>query len=97
MFARSSRRTEGDGAAVRFVQCEHCSYDFLTDTGDRSCHYYECPYLPEAIDVWCPTCHYNFATRDGNPECGDNPKCDFAVRVAPGRVKALRDWVAAQA
>lgn len=79
---------------LAFQQCELCAYDFLTDTGVRGCHYYECPYLPEALDVWCPTCRYNFAIGDGNPECSDPPSCSFATQVAPGRVRALETWVA---
>jgi hypothetical protein len=79
--------------ARAFRQCAHCSYDFVTDEGDRSCSYGECPYLPEALDVWCPTCRYNFMTRDGNPACGDPPDCRFAREVAPERVRALTAWV----
>lgn len=76
-----------------FQQCEHCDYDFLTDTGVRGCHYYECPYLPEAMDVWCPTCRYNFAIGDGNAECGNPPRCEFARKVAPQRVATLTGWL----
>lgn len=75
-----------------FEPCEACSYDLLTDTGVRSCHYYECPYLPEALDVWCPTCRYDFATEDGNPACGETPCCRFARQVAPTRVAMLHAW-----
>jgi len=79
--------------AAAFRQCEFCEYDFLTDTGERGCHYYECPYLPEDFDVWCPTCRYNFVVKDGNPECSDPPSCSFARTVAPGRVAALHEWL----
>jgi hypothetical protein len=78
---------------LAFQTCELCSYDFRTDEGERGCHYYECPYLPDALDVWCPTCRYNFMIRDGNPECGDTPRCAFARTIAPVRVAALDEWL----
>lgn len=77
---------------MRFRQCPQCGYDLLTGEGERGCHYYGCPYLPESLDVTCPTCVYNFATEDGNPECSDPPSCDFAVNVAPDRVANVREW-----
>jgi|AntRauTorckE6833_2_1112554.scaffolds.fasta_scaffold93496_1 hypothetical protein len=76
-----------------FQQCESCEYNFETDEGERSCHYYECPYLPEVLDARCPTCLYNFAIGDGNPECSDPPDCTFAREVAPDRVGALHTWM----
>jgi hypothetical protein len=80
--------------ARAFRTCEHCDYDFATDEGERGCHYYGCPSLPEELDVWCPTCLYNFMVDDGNPACGETPRCEFAVQVAPKRVAALRQWLA---
>jgi hypothetical protein len=82
--------------AASFARCEACAYDFRTDEGARACHYYECPYLPEELNVWCPTCRYNFLVRDGNSACGDSPRCDFARDVAPGRVRAMEQWLALQ-
>ncbi len=76
-----------------FQSCEQCEYDFRTDEGERSCNYGECPALPEALDVWCPTCRYNFMIRDGNPECGETPSCEFARTTARERVRALRAWL----
>lgn len=78
---------------LAFQTCELCSYDFHTDEGERGCDYFECPSLPEALDVWCPTCRYNFMVRDGNPECGDTPRCEFARTIAPVRVAALKVWL----
>ena len=76
-----------------FHTCEHCSFDFATDEGERNCHYYECPILPDELDVRCPICLYNFATGDGNPGCSDPPTCVFARKVAPARVRALEAWM----
>lgn len=78
--------------ALAFRQCAQCDYDFLTGTGARACHYYECPYIPELLDVQCPVCRYNFHTRDGQPECSDPPSCDFARHEAPERVRTARQW-----
>ncbi len=78
---------------LSFQVCEACNYDFRADEGERGCHYYGCPNLPEELDVWCPTCRYNFMTRDGNPECGGTPRCDHAREVAPVRVRALHQWL----
>ena len=53
--------------ALAFVQCESCAYDLETGEGFRNCHYGECPYLPEALDLQCPTCRYNFGAEDDPP------------------------------
>lgn len=81
---------------MSFRQCPGCGYDFLTGEGEKGCHYYGCPYLPEALDARCPTCLYNFVAEDGNPECSYPPSCDFARDVAPQRVANVREWTAAQ-
>lgn len=80
-----------------FQQCVHCSYDLATGEGQRGCHLYECPYLPERLDVRCPTCLFNFWTMDGNPGCSDPPRCAFARDEAPKRVAALGEWLTATA
>jgi hypothetical protein len=79
--------------ARAFQMCELCEYDFRTDEGERNCHYFECPNLPEELDIWCPTCRYNFMVEDGNPACEDLD-CDFARDVAPVRVRAMQEWLA---
>jgi hypothetical protein len=79
--------------AQAFQQCPHCTYDLATGEGVRSCHYYDCPYLPEELNTVCPTCNFNFYTQDGQPGCGEEPTCDFARDEAPARVEALRYWV----
>ncbi len=88
MFGRS-----GPKPPPTFQKCEHCDYDFATGEGERTCHYFECPYLPDVLDVTCPTCRYNFYIDDGNPACGDPPDCEFARDQAPVRVAALRGWL----
>jgi hypothetical protein len=89
-FRRPAKASEE--RAVAFRQCPFCTYNFATGEGQRSCHYYECPYLPEELDVRCPTCLYNFQVRDGNPGCGDPPNCEFAREEAPRRLANLAAW-----
>lgn len=78
---------------LSFKQCPFCEHDIATGEGERGCHYYDCPYMPEALDTRCPTCLYNFATDDLVPACGDPPTCEFALNVAPQRLEALAYWL----
>jgi len=78
--------------ALTFQQCPSCNLDLVTREGDRACHYYACPYLPDLLDVVCPACNYNFVTGEGRAHCGDTPSCDFAVYEAPDHVAALKEW-----
>jgi hypothetical protein len=78
---------------LEFHSCPLCSYDLGTDEGERGCHYYSCPYLPEALDTRCPTCLYNFYTDDLTPACADPPDCEFARTEALRRVEALTYWL----
>lgn len=80
--------------ALAWRQCAVCSYDIRTGDGERDCHWGACPTLPEELDVFCPTCNYAFYTREGSPECGEHPRCEFARAVAPGRVTSVREWSA---
>lgn len=63
---------------VSFHRCPGCDFDFLTGEGFRSCSWYQCPYLPDDVDVFCPECNYNFWLGEGNSRCGDPPTCDHA-------------------
>jgi hypothetical protein len=79
--------------ALSFRQCPDCSFDFITGEGERSCHYGDCPYRPDEIDVLCPQCRYNFFTGEGSPACGTRPACEFARTEAPDRVDLARRWL----
>lgn len=82
--------------AMAYTQCPTCTYDVATDQGSRNCSYGECPYLPEALDVTCAVCNYNFVARDTVPACGEPPRCDFARETVGPRMKVLREWLAAR-
>jgi rubredoxin len=97
---RRSRKREPSAQAVgpstdramSFRRCLLCDYDFANREGTKACDLYACPYLPEVLDIACPTCNYNFFNSEGRPECSDPPSCDFALSVAPARVAALHRW-----
>jgi hypothetical protein len=82
---------------LEFTQCTHCSYDLVTGEGERSCNYGTCANLPEELDVTCPTCNYNFVTRETWPGCKGSEPCDFAIYEGPQRVRNLRAWQAHRA
>jgi hypothetical protein len=79
-----------------FRQCPGCGYDIATGDGDRACSWGECPYLPEALDVFCPQCRFNFFTMQGNSQCGRPGVCDHSVD-ARAHVETVRAWVELQA
>lgn len=79
-----------EARAATFRQCLLRTYEFATAEGQRGCHYNEGPYLPEELDVRCPTCLYNVSGEDGNPDCGDPPDCAFARRLRPTGWPTLR-------
>ena len=87
---RARRRLD---RALAFNQCVICSYDLTTGEGARGCHYYDCPYLPDLLDVFCPRCNFNFFQREGDANCGDPPRCTFARNEAPVRVDTMARWL----
>ena len=95
-MARTRREEKERQRALDFEQCPGCGFDFATGEGQRSCHYYECPYIPASLVVFCPTCMYDFYTGEGNPECADPPTCEFATEVAPKRVATMNEWLESQ-
>jgi hypothetical protein len=78
-----------------FRTCPGCGYDIGTGEGQRSCAWGECPYLPEDLDVLCPTCRFNLFTMEGNPTCDDPTACPDAVE-ALAHVENVHRWNALQ-
>lgn len=91
-MSRESREARHHEKVLAFAACEFCSHDLATGEGERACHYFECPYVPEELVVICPTCQHNFFTGDGPAQCANGKTCDFA-REAPQRVATLREWL----
>lgn len=97
MAGHASREDRRHERILSFAPCDSCEFDLATGDGERSCHYFDCPYLPEELTVRCPTCLYNFATGDGNPNCSDPPSCRFARVEAPQHLALVREWQARHA
>jgi hypothetical protein len=78
---------------VEFSICPGCGYDPGTGEGDRSCHYGDCPYVPEELNVFCDRCRFNFVTLEGNPPCEDPMTCEHGVeaRAHVGNVERWRE------
>lgn len=92
MASRAARQARRRERILSFAPCEACEIDLATGEGERSCHYFACPYLPEELTVTCPTCQHNFFVNEG-PGCGQRPKCEFARVEAPQRVAMLEEWL----
>jgi hypothetical protein len=76
-----------------FRQCPGCGFDFATGDGEKSCSWGACPYLPEALDVFCAYCRFNFFTMEGNSPCEDPLHCDHAVEPL-SHIENMRSYVA---
>ena len=86
-----------DEQALGFVPCDGCDWDFARGEGLAPCGRYVCPALPEALDVRCPNCLFNFLTGDSNSQCGEVHTCRFSHEQAPARVELFQRWLALQA
>ena len=73
------KRQAPEAPRLVYRRCPGCDYDFVAGTGQKSCGWYECPYLPEELQVFCPECNYNFATGEGAPSCGEPPNSRWAA------------------
>jgi len=76
-----------------FRQCPGCTYDFATGEGEKSCDYYDCPYLPPELSVVCSQCMYDFFTDEGNAGCPDPSTCEEGAE-ARANVANMREWLA---
>jgi hypothetical protein len=75
----------------KFRSCPGCGYDFATAEGEKSCNYYDCPYLPAELNVFCDACRFDFFTMEGNPSCEDPMICEHG-QEARSHVKNVRKW-----
>lgn len=83
------------GRWEEFRQCPGCNYDFATGGGERSCSYYDCPYLPSELNVFCDDCRFDYFTMEGNPSCDDPALCEHGVD-ARANVENVHRWQEAQ-
>lgn len=73
-----------------FRQCRGCGYDFATGEGERGCNYFDCPYLPSELNVFCDWCRFDFLTMEGNPPCEDPASCEHGVDARANVANVLR-------
>ena len=80
-------------AAVRNFRplCPGCTPTVVTAEGARPCSHYDCPGLPEELEVTCNKCMFDFAARDGQVMC-DHTTCETALRLE-ANVETYRAWV----
>lgn len=74
-----------------FRQCPGCGWDIATGEGKAGCHYYDCPYLPEELNVYCEQCRFDFFTMEGNPPCDDPMTCAHGEEPR-AHVENVRRW-----
>ncbi len=72
-------------------QCPGCTPAKATDPEGRPCSFYDCPGLPEELEVTCDLCMYDFAADDGQIKC-DHATCPAAIRLRRN-VPFYRLWV----
>ncbi|HEX9377429.1 MAG TPA: hypothetical protein VGB19_14485 [Actinomycetota bacterium] len=76
---------------TEFRSCPGCSYDFATGEGEKGCSWGDCPYLPEALNVFCDTCRFDYFTMEGNSSCEDPLTCEHAAEPL-AHVENYRAW-----
>lgn len=57
----------------------------------RPCSFYDCPGLPQELEVTCELCMYDFAADDGQVKC-DHSTCPTALRLR-ANVPIYRAWL----
>ena len=80
-------------SAVRAFRprCPGCSVQRATSEGAKPCSFYDCPGLPDELQVTCDTCMFDFAENDGQLKC-DHDTCETARRLK-ANVKNYRAWI----
>ncbi len=71
--------------------CPGCTPSKVTEEGARPCSFYDCPGLPQELQVTCDLCLYDFANNTGQIKC-DHRTCETALRLK-GNVGIHRAWV----
>lgn len=71
--------------------CPGCTRDTVSSPGARPCSHYDCPGLPEELQVTCNTCMYDFLADDGQVKC-DHTTCETALRMQ-SNVPTYRTWL----
>jgi len=80
---------------MAFQPCLGCSFDFATGGGERACSWGECAYVPEALNVFCDQCRFDFFTMEGNPPCADPANCEHGAEPR-SHVENVHAWMSAR-
>lgn len=72
-------------------QCPNCSPERVLQSDSRPCSFYDCPGLPEQLEVTCPICVYDFNADQGTVKC-DHNTCETALRLK-ANVPTYRTWL----
>lgn len=72
-------------------KCPGCTPARVTELGARPCSFYDCPGLPEELEVTCRICIYDFAAEDGQVKC-DHDTCETAIRLRKN-VDTYKMWL----
>jgi hypothetical protein len=73
-------------------RCPGCTPATVAAPEARPCSYYDCPGLPEELEVTCRTCMFDFVAGDGQVKC-DHSTCPTALRLT-ANVPVYRAWLA---
>ena len=73
-----------------FRKCPGCGYDLATGEGQRSCNYFDCPYLPDELNVFCDYCRFDYLTMEGNPSCEEPAICEHGIQARANVANVLR-------
>jgi hypothetical protein len=73
-------------------RCPGCTPSAVVAPDARPCSYYDCPWLPEELQVTCTQCMFDFVAGDGQVKC-DHSACPTAIRLK-ANVPIYRAWVA---
>ena len=72
-------------------RCPGCTPEKLREPGARPCSFYDCPGLPEELEVVCKICVYDFAADEGQIKC-DHNTCETALRLKKN-VPTYKAWL----
>ena len=71
--------------------CPGCTPKTVLAAEARPCSFYDCPGLPQELEVTCEICMFDFANQDGQVKC-DQSTCETALRLK-GNVETYWAWV----
>ena len=71
--------------------CPGCTLQHAISEEAKPCSFYDCPGLPDELEVTCDLCLFDFVADDGQVKC-DHRVCETALRLK-GNVETYLAWV----